>query len=122
MDVQALKRTLNDNLSRYGSFQETFWRFIKTEVGITHIYQEKQSYLKKKVSFEERKERVNTILQRADFDDDKLNPSDQELTKWSDEALELNQNIRMLGLNQDICTEEFLFKFFQTFYAQKNGI
>lgn len=122
MDIQTLKQTLNDNLSRYGSFQETFWRFIKTEVGITHIYQEKQSYLKKKITFEERKERVNTILQRADFDDDKLNPSDQELTKWSDEALELSQNIRMLGLNKDICTEEFLFKFFQTFYAQKSGI
>ena len=63
-------------MGRYGSFEETFWRFIKTEVGITHIYEEKQSYLKKQVSFEERQRKVENLVERADFDDDKLNPSD----------------------------------------------
>ena len=40
----------------------------------------------------------------------------------SDEALELSQIIKKLGLNKDICSEEYLFKFFETFYAQKNNI
>ena len=40
----------------------------------------------------------------------------------SNEALELSQIIKKLGLNKDICSEEYLFKFFETFYAQKNNI
>ena len=40
----------------------------------------------------------------------------------SDEALELSQIIKKLGLNKDICSQEYLYKFFQTFYAQKNNI
>ena len=40
----------------------------------------------------------------------------------SDEALELSQIIKKLGLNKDICSREYLYKFFQTFYAQKNNI
>ena len=40
----------------------------------------------------------------------------------SGEALELSQIIKKLGLNKDICSEEYLFKFFETFYAQKNNI
>ena len=62
------------------------------------------------------------LLARADFDDDKLNPSDEALAKWSGEALELSQIIKKLGLNKDICSQEYLYKFFKTFYAQKNNI
>lgn len=40
----------------------------------------------------------------------------------SGEALELSQIIKKLGLNKDICSEEYLYKFFETFYAQKNSI
>ena len=40
----------------------------------------------------------------------------------SDEALELSQIIKKLGLNKDICSEEYLFKFFRSFFAQKNNI
>jgi len=40
----------------------------------------------------------------------------------SDEALELSQQIKKLGLNNDICQEDYLFSFFKTFYAQKNLI
>ena len=76
VDINTLRQTINAELGRYGSFAETFWRFIKTEVGITHIYEEKHSYLKKQVSFEERQKRVEDLVARADFDDDKLNPSD----------------------------------------------
>jgi hypothetical protein len=101
---------------------DIFWNFIKNQVGITYIYAEKQSYLKKQVSFEERQAKVNVLLSRADFEDDKLNPSDQELVKWSEEALELSQIIKKLGLNKDICCEEYLYKFFRTFFAQKNMI
>ena len=76
VDINTLRQTINAELGSYGCFSETFWRFIKTEVGITHIYEEKHSYLKKQVSFEERQKRVEDLVQRADFDDDKLNPSD----------------------------------------------
>ena len=44
------------------------------------------------------------------------------LISRSDEALELSQIIKKLGLNKDICSQEYLYKFFQTFYAQKNNI
>lgn len=82
VDISALRQTINEESSRFAAFHDVFWKFIKTEVGITHIYQEKQSYLKKKVSFEERRKKIDLLLQRADFDDDKLNPSDEELVKW----------------------------------------
>ena len=77
-----MRSTINEGSSRFVDFGEVFWRFIKTEVGITHIYKEKQSYLKKRVSFEERQKKIELLLSRADFEDDKLNPSDEALTKW----------------------------------------
>lgn len=40
----------------------------------------------------------------------------------SDEALELSQQIKKLGLNNDICQEEYLYSFFRTFYAQRHLI
>jgi len=40
----------------------------------------------------------------------------------SQEALELSQIIKKIGLNKDICSEEYLFKFFESFFAQKNNI
>ena len=36
--------------------------------------------------------------------------------------MELSQIIKKLGLNKDICCEEYLYKFFRTFFAQKNMI
>lgn len=42
------------------------------------------------MSFEERRKKIEMLLARADFDDDKLNPSDEALAKWSGEALELS--------------------------------
>ena len=82
VDIASMRQTINAGNSRFVSFDEVFWKFIRTEVGITHIYEEKQSYLKKQVSFEERRKKIEMLLARADFDDDKLNPSDEALAKW----------------------------------------
>lgn len=54
VDISAMRATINEGQSRFVPFQEVFWKFVRTEVGITHIYEEKQSYLKKQVSFAER--------------------------------------------------------------------
>ena len=82
VDIQTMRATINEGRSRFVPFEEVFWKFVKTEVGITHIYEEKQSYLKKQASFEERQKKIDMLLSRADFDDDKLNPSDEALAKW----------------------------------------
>ena len=82
VDIATMRTTINEGKSRFVPFNEVFWKFVRTEVGITHIYEEKQSYLKKQVSFEERQKKIEMLLQRADFDDDKLNPSDEALAKW----------------------------------------
>lgn len=37
-----------------GGFSTAFWRFIKEDVGIQHIYPDQKSYVKKKPTFEER--------------------------------------------------------------------
>ena len=37
-----------------GEFSKAFWRFIKEELGISHIYPDQHSYVKKKPTFEER--------------------------------------------------------------------
>ncbi len=47
VDIDTMRSTINEGKSRFVPLQEVFWKFIKTEVGITHIYEEKQSYLKK---------------------------------------------------------------------------
>ena len=82
MDIATMRSTINEGHSRFVPFEEVFWKFVRTEVGITHIYEEKQSYLKKQVSFQERQQKIEMLLARADFDDDKLNPSDEALAKW----------------------------------------
>lgn len=62
------------------------------------------------------------MLYRVEFDDDKLSASDAALAQWSDEALELNLMIKKLGLVADICVEDYLIKFFKTFYLKKANI
>ena len=54
VDISTMRATINEGHNRFVPFQEVFWKFVRTEVGITHIYEEKQSYLKKQVSFAER--------------------------------------------------------------------
>jgi hypothetical protein len=78
--VQQLRETLNQSkFNSYKVFTDTFWRFVKEDVGVTHIYPLKASYLKKKQSFADRWGKVDALLARADFDDDKLSPSDAAL-------------------------------------------
>jgi hypothetical protein len=82
VEVNTLKQTINSTFGRSDEFSESFWRFIREVVGIKYIYKHQSSYLKKPVPFEERKRKIDELLERADFDDDKLSPSDHELTKW----------------------------------------
>ena len=82
VEVNTLKQTINSTFGRSGEFSESFWRFIQEVVGIKYIYKQQNSYLKKPIPFEERKRRIEELLERADYDDDKLSPSDIELTKW----------------------------------------
>ena len=61
-----------------GDFSNSFWRFIKEEIGINHIYPDP----KKKQSFEERQKKVDIMLEKVDFEDDKLTPGEVLLGKW----------------------------------------
>ena len=53
MELSSLKMTMN-TVKGVGNFSDGFWKFIKEEVGIHYIYPEKQSYVKKKLTLEER--------------------------------------------------------------------
>ena len=68
------------------SFAECFWKFIKENVGITRIYPvsapNKQQKNKKVPTLEERKERIDLMLQKTEYDDDKLSTGDAELAEW----------------------------------------
>jgi len=62
-----------------GSFSEIFWKFIKEDISIFHIYPEQKSYLKKKPTFEERQAKIDKMLEKVEYDDDKLSPEDLAL-------------------------------------------
>ena len=62
VDINTMRTTINEGNSRFVPFQEVFWKFVKTEVGITHIQKEKHSYLKKQVSCEERQKKIDMLL------------------------------------------------------------
>jgi hypothetical protein len=40
-------------------------------------------------SFKDRMAKVELMIERAEFEDDKLSPSEQAIAKYSDEAIEL---------------------------------
>ena len=73
MDLTSLKETMN-TIKGTAKFSDAFWRFIKEEVGIHHIYPEQKSYVKKKLSYEERQVKINKMLDKVDYEDDKLSP------------------------------------------------
>lgn len=58
------------------SFSQAFWRFIKEDIGIHYIYPEQKSYVKKKLTFEERQAKIDLMLEKVDYEDEKLSPSD----------------------------------------------
>ena len=61
-----------------GDFSNSFWRFVKEEIGIMNVYPES----KKKISFEERQAKVDAMLEKVEFEDDKLTPGEALLGKW----------------------------------------
>ena len=112
-----LKFTMN-TIKGTGDFNRSFWRFIKEDIGIHNVYPEG----KKKITFKERQAKVDGLLEKVDFNDDKLTPGEALLEKWSDEALDLHMMVKKLGNMPEFCAEEYLVNFFQTLYFQRMGI
>jgi len=50
MELSTLKMTMN-TVKGVGDFSKAFWRFIKEDIGIHHIYPDQHSYVKKKPTF-----------------------------------------------------------------------
>mmetsp|Transcript_2966 Transcript_2966/g.2801 ORF Transcript_2966/g.2801 Transcript_2966/m.2801 type:complete len:108 (+) Transcript_2966:58-381(+) len=96
----------------YDKFADAFWKFIKEEVGISYIYPEQKSYLKKKLTYEERQEKIDRMIDKVDYDDDKLSSSDLRLLNWSEEAVVLSSYIKKLGLMPEMCVEDYFLDFF----------
>ncbi len=63
------------------SIEEFFFKFIREDVGIIHIYPEQKSYLKKKPTFEERQAKIEQMLEKVEFEDDKLDNDMEAVTK-----------------------------------------
>jgi Leucine-rich repeat (LRR) protein len=118
--VNQLKQTLNGQGGRFGCFSENFYTFITEKIGITHI--QKLDSSKPGPSFADRMAKVEKMIERAEFEDDKLSPSEQAIAKYSDEALDLSCVVKKIGLQKDICNKEYLTRFFKTFYMQRSGI
>ena len=49
---------------------------MREDVGVSHIYPNKASRVKKELSFDQKWAKIDALLIRADFEDDKLSPSD----------------------------------------------
>eukprot|EP00349_Pseudokeronopsis_sp_Brazil_P003516 CAMPEP_0202972008 /NCGR_PEP_ID=MMETSP1396-20130829/32529_1 /ASSEMBLY_ACC=CAM_ASM_000872 /TAXON_ID= /ORGANISM="Pseudokeronopsis sp., Strain Brazil" /LENGTH=158 /DNA_ID=CAMNT_0049701977 /DNA_START=60 /DNA_END=536 /DNA_ORIENTATION=+ len=103
-------------------FADAFWKFIKEEVGVSYIYPEQKSYLKKKLSFEERQARIDKMIDKVEFEDDKLSQSEMQLLKWSEEAVILSTYVKKLGLMPDMCVEDYMLDFFVNLNFQHLGI
>jgi len=101
-----------------GDFSRSFWRFIKEDIGIHNVYPEG----KRKISLKERQAKVDQLLEKVDFNDDKLTPGESLLEKWSDEALDLYMMIKKLGNMPEFCVEDYLINFFETLYFPRLGI
>lgn len=66
-------------------FSECFWKFIKERVGIPKVYPmttARQSKAKKVITFEERQDKIEKMLQKVEFDDNMLDQADDELAQW----------------------------------------
>ena len=75
--ISNMKMTMN-TIKGTGDFANSFWRFVKEDIGIHIIYPEG----KKKQSFKERQAKVEILLEKVDFNDDKLTPGEALLGKW----------------------------------------
>ena len=77
MIITSLKTTMN-TIKGTGDFSNSFWRFIKEDIGIHTIYPDP----KKRLSNEERQAKVEKMLEKVEFDDDKLTANEALLGKW----------------------------------------
>ena len=71
---------------------------------------------------EQRQERINVMLQKVEFDDDKLSTGDAVLAQWSKEAVELSQIVKQLGVIPEVCVEDYILNFFKELSVQKQQI
>lgn len=62
------------------------------------------------------------MIDRAEFDDDKLDADESSLVNYSDEAVELSAIVKKIGYQKEICNKKYLTRFFKTFYLKKRGI
>lgn len=116
--VQSLKETINNQNGRFGCFTDNFYQFIREQIGIGHLYDLRNSTK----TFEERLAKVELMLQRAEYDDDKLQANEAALGNFSDEAIELAGIVKKIGKQKEVCNKEYLTKFFETFYMKRQGI
>lgn len=104
-------------MGRFGSFSDNFFQFVRENIGITNIHEASSKH-----SFEDQLAKVELMIERAEFDDDKLNASEASLVAYSDEAVELSSIVKKIGLQKEICSKKYLTRFFKTFYLKKRGI
>ena len=87
--IKTLKETINIKLNRYTTFSDNFHLFLREQIGIAHIYDIGDPNAKgySGPSFEDRLERINLMIERAEFEDDKLSSNEQALARFSGEAV-----------------------------------
>jgi len=73
--IQNLKQSINDQGGRFGTFSDNFYQFIREKIGITYLQEGSQ-----KMSFEDRLAKIDLMLSRAEFEDDKLDVNELTLT------------------------------------------
>ena len=56
------------------------------------------------------------------MDDDKLDGGDNGLRLWSEDAVELAQIVKQLGVIPELCVEEYILEFFKQLTVQKKQI
>lgn len=66
--------------------------------------------------------KVELMLERAEFEDDKLSATELTLANFSDEAIELSCIVKKIGLQRDICNKKYLTRFFSSFFLLRSGI
>lgn len=62
------------------------------------------------------------MIERAEFEDDKLSPNEQALARFSNEAVELRTILQKIGPQKDICNHLYLSHFFRTLSFQRMEI
>lgn len=73
-------------------------------------------------SFEDRLAKINLMIERAEFEDDKLSSNEQALSRFSGEAVELSKILQKIGPQRDICNDLYLQYFFKTLNFQRMSI